>query len=185
MNEYEHEKQTKKRLIRASLNHQYQIKHLKFDSDTDNEDKQPKLFFKNKIQLFNDNDILNIEEHFNDKHISKKRNKLQNLQANLKITNDSRFQLNEQFLDDKMDRTNNHENSMEEEKQKSPVLLHQIKNAKSSTSKFKTQMIRFDPSKVQHKIYELNSDSDTSTNNLHISNRMKTKSILKQAKPIM
>jgi len=42
---------------------------LKFDSDNDDE---PKEFLEKKIQLFDDNEIKNIEENFNEKKIRKK-----------------------------------------------------------------------------------------------------------------
>jgi len=59
-----------------------------------------KNLLKKKIQLFDDNDVLNIEEHFNEKQIPKKRKKLKDLQARLITTNDPRFQISEQFLDE-------------------------------------------------------------------------------------
>jgi len=122
---------------------------------------------KKKIQLFDDNDVLNIEEHFNEKQIPKKRKKLKDLQASLITTNDPRFQISEQFLDEP-----NEEISIEEEKKKSLEILDQITNAKSSVSKPKTKMIRFDPSKTEHKIYEIESEIKTNED----SEEIKTKS---------
>ncbi|CAF4052576.1 unnamed protein product [Rotaria sp. Silwood2] len=200
LDEYEREKQNKKRLIKESLNNENKTKHLKFDSD--NEDDQPKEFVEKKIQLFDDNEILNVDEHFNQKPITKKRKTLQDLQARLTTTNDPRFQLSEQFLDDHQktvddddddddndndNDNNNNDISIEEEKKKSLAILDQITNAKSSTSNFKssiskpkTKMIRFDPSKTEHRIYELNSEIGTFGENLNISEDIKPKSILKQ-----
>ena len=147
MEEYEREKRNKKRLIKDSVE---KTTHLKFDSDE--EDNQPKKFVKKKIQLFNDdnNEVLDVEEHFSEKKVSKKKQKLQDLQAQLTTTNDPRFQFSEQFLDEDI--------SFEEEKKKSLAILDQITNAKSSTSKPKTKMVRFDPSKTEHRIYELQSE---------------------------
>ncbi|CAF3470797.1 unnamed protein product [Rotaria sp. Silwood1] len=202
LDEYEREKQNKKRLIKESLNNQSKTKHLKFDSD--NEDDQPKEFVEKKFQLFDDNEILNVDEHFNQKSLTKKKKKLQDLQARLTTTNDPRFKLSEQFLDDHHktvvdddeddndndnDNENNNDISIEEEKKNSLAILDQITNAKSSISnikssiaKPKTKMIRFDPSKTEHRIYELDSEIGTSGDNFNTSEDIKPKSILKQTK---
>ena len=72
--------------------------------------------------------------------------------------------------------------SIEDEKKKSLAILDQITNVKSSISKPKTKMIRFDPSKTEHRIYELDSEIQTNGNNINISEDTKLKSILKQTK---
>ncbi|CAF0806077.1 unnamed protein product [Rotaria sordida] len=191
LDEYEREKKLKKNLIKDSLNNQNKATHLKFDSD--NEDDQPKEFIEKKFQLFDDNEeILNVDEHFNSKTTTKKRKKLQDLQVRLTTTNDPRFQLSEQFLDDHQktfddnddddDDNDNNDISIEEEKKKSLAILDQITNARSSISKPKTKMIRFDPSKTEHRIYELNSGIETSGDNFKTSEDIKPKSILKQTK---
>jgi hypothetical protein len=180
LEEYERDKQKKKRLIKDSLNNPSTKAHFKFGSDDDDEDNQPKEFRQEKIQLFDDNEVLNVEEHFNDKKVPKKRKQLQDLQAQLTTTNDPRFQFSEQFLDEKVE-DDGEEISMEEEKRKSLAILDQMTSAKS---KPKTKMIRFDPSKTEHRIYELGSEINTNGDNLNSSEDIKTKSILKQTKEI-
>jgi hypothetical protein len=155
-------------LIKDSLNKT--TTHLKFDSDNDDE---PKEFFEKKIQLFDDNEIKNIEENFNKKKNSKKRKKLQDLQSSLTTTNDPRCQLLEQFIDEKVD--DDDEISFEEEKKRSLAILDQIANAKPSISKPKTKMIRFDPSKTEHRIYEIESERKANGDNLDTSEKTKTK----------
>jgi len=105
----------------------------------------------------------------------KKRKKLQDLQASLITTNDPRFQISEQFLDE-----TNEEISIEEEQKKSLEILDQITNAKSSVSKPKTKMIRFDPSKTEHRIYEIESENKKL---IKIQKKLKTK--LKETTPII
>jgi hypothetical protein len=154
LEEYEHEKQTKKRLIKDLSENN---KHLKFDSDDEEgDDNQPKKFVKKKISLFDDNELINIDEHFSEKKVPKRKQKLQDLQARLTTTNDPRFQFSEQFLDEDI--------SFEEEKKKSLAILDQITDAKS---KPKMKMIRFDPSKTEHRIYEL--ESNVKSNGEHLS----------------
>ena len=110
--------------------------HMKFDSDE--EDNQPKKFVQKKIQLFDDNEVLNVEEHFTEKKVPKKRAKLQDLQARLTTTNDPRFQFSEQFLDDE-EGGGEEEISLEEEKKKSLAILDQITSAKSDGIKTEEQ----------------------------------------------
>jgi hypothetical protein len=74
---------------------------------------------------------------------------------------------------------------MEEEKNKALSILDQITNAKSSVSKPKTKMIRFDPSKTEHRIYELESEIKTNEDNFNKLEEIKTKSISKGTTPIM
>ena len=150
LEEYEREKKSKKRLIKDSNE---KNSHVKFDSDEEG-DKQPKKFVEKKIQLFDDNELVDTEEHFSETKIPKKKKKLQELQARLTTTNDPRFQFSEQFLDEEV--------SFEEEKKKSLAILDQITSAKPSApmSKPKTKMVRFDPSKTEHKIYEIESNGD-------------------------
>lgn len=161
---------------------------MKFDSDDEDQDNKPKPFTEKKLQLFDNHDEINIDEHFNDKKQPKKRKKLQDLQTRLVTTNDPRFQLSEKFLDDN-EKTiddddddddekiieNDQEISFEEEKKKSLAILDQITHKKSSVPKPETKMIRFDPSKNEHKIYELKSDTITLQDT-------KSKPILKQPK---
>jgi hypothetical protein len=55
----------------------------------------------------------------------------------------------------------------------------------NAKSKPKTKMIRFDPSKTEHRIYELDSEIKTNGDNLNTTSEdIKTKSILKQTKGI-
>ena len=79
LEEYERERQKKKSLIRNSIN---RSSHVKFDSDEDDntESQKPiktKKFQEKKIQLFDDQEMVDVEEHFNEKKQSKKKNKLQ------------------------------------------------------------------------------------------------------------
>lgn len=142
LEDYEREKQEKKRLIKESSTKKT---HVKFDSDED--DHPPKKFEKKKIQLFDDQEPLNVEEHFNENDLPKKKRKLQNLQARLTTTNDPRFQFSEQFLDEEI--------SLEEEKKKSLAILDQMTSVKPVGIKPKPKMVRFDPSKIEHRIYEV------------------------------
>ena len=176
IDQHEKEKLQRKRLIKDSLNNSTSSQHLKFDSD--DEDNQGKTFSQTKLRLFDDNEeISNVDEHFREKNISKTEWKLKQLQT----TNDPRFQLSEKFLD-QPDDDQNEEISMEEEKQKSLAILDQMANGKSSSTS-KSKMIRFDPNKTEHRIYEL--DSQISTNG-HFSspskNEAPAKSILKVTK---
>ena len=173
LDEYEREKQQKKRLIKESLNtSEHRATHFKFDSDDEGGNaRPPKKFAETKIQLFDDNEAPNVEEHFQAKKIPKGRKKLRDLQARLTTTNDPRFQFSERFLDDR-DKTivdgadddnddaidQDKEISFEEEKKKSLAILDQITSAKTAVRKPKTNMIRFDPSKTEHRIYELESE---------------------------
>jgi hypothetical protein len=173
LEEYDREKQTKKRLIKDSTEKNL---HVKFDSDEEG-DRQPKKFVEKKIQLFDDdNELVDTEEHFSEKKIPKKKKKLQELQARLTTTNDPRFQFSEQFLEEEV--------SFEEEKKKSLAILEQIANPKPlvSTPKPKTKMVRFDPSKTEHKIYEI--ESDIKSNGDHLSTNIEqTKS--KEPAPVV
>ncbi|CAF0828859.1 unnamed protein product [Adineta ricciae] len=197
LEEYEREKQKKKRLIKESLTQQQNKTHFKFDSDDDDAAQpQPKKFVEKKIQLFDDNDPPNIEEHFAKKKIPKKRKKLQDLQARLTTTNDPRFQFSEKFLDDK-DRTANDDDddgedetadpnkeiSFEEERKKSLAILDQIAGTKKPVVKPTSKMIRFDPSKTEHRIYELESQSKLDDNQFDSWEDDQSKSKAKQITP--
>ena len=188
MDQYDEEKKQRKRLIKESLKNPNDKKHLKFDSD-DEGDTQGKEFIEKKVQLFDDNEGVNIDEHFNPTTSSRKKRKLKALQAKTSTTNDPRFQLSEQFLDER-DRHEKDDDegegeqkeiSLEDEKKKSLAILDQITNAQPTpTVKSKTKMIRFDPSKTEHRIYEL--DSEIQVNGNHQS---PSKSILKETTPIV
>ncbi|UJR35834.1 hypothetical protein I4U23_028580 [Adineta vaga] len=196
LEEYGQEKLKKKRLIKESLTQQQnRTTHFKFDSDDDDNDgnnRQPKKFMEKKIQLFDDNDVPNVEEHFSKKKIPKKRKKLQDLQARLTTTNDPRFQFSEKFLDDNDKTINDDEEeevekeeavadpdkeiSFEEEKKKSLAILDQIANAKTTVKQPKSKMIRFDPSKTEHRIYELDSQTKSDEKTLNLSEEKLSKS---------
>ena len=149
------------------------------------------------MQLFdeedNNNDAVNADGHFEAKKIPKKRKKLQDLQARLTTTNDPRFQFSEQFLDER-DRgdeddddepMDQEEISFEDEKKKSLAILDRITQTKPVVTKEQTRMIRFDPSKTEHRIYELGSKVET---NGYQANASEPKSILKAVKhtaPVM
>ncbi|CAF3770580.1 unnamed protein product [Adineta steineri] len=196
LEDYEREKQNKKRLIKDSSTVNLNKKtHYTFDSDNEDGDgnNQPKEFIEKKIKLFDDNDELDVEEHFSTKKIPKKKRKLQDLQARLTTTSDPRFQFSEQFLDERDKNINDDEEkddneeeinevSFEEEKNKSLAILDQITNAKNviSKPKPKTKMIRFDPSKTEHRIYEINSEVKLNDDNFNTSDNTKPKSILKR-----
>ena len=164
---------------------------MQFDSD-DDDDHRGKAFTQKKTPLFDDDndEALNAGAHFEAKKIPKKRKKLQDLQARLTTTNDPRFQFSEQFLDDRDHNNGDGEDddepmdqeeiSFEDEKNKSLAILDQITQAKPVVTKEKTRMIRFDPSKTEHRIYELGSRVDT---NGHQGNFSEPKSILKAVKP--
>jgi len=187
LEEYERERQKKKSLIRNSIN---RSSHVKFDSDEDDntESQKPiktKKFQEKKIQLFDDQEMVDVEEHFNEKKQSKKKNKLQKLQAQLTTTNDPRFQLTEQFIDGKNDEDEEEkeepegEISFEEEKKKSLAILDQITNGKPSTvaaNPSKPKMIRFDPSKTEHKIYEIDNNQEKKPQTEHIPVKSQPKS---------
>lgn len=197
LEEYEREKQKKKRLIKESLTQQQNKTHFKFDSDDDAGQPQPKKFVEKKMQLFDDNEAPNVEEHFTKKKIPKKRKKLQDLQARLTTTNDPRFQFSEKFLDDK-DRTANYDDdddgeeetvdpnkeiSFEEERKKSLAILDQIAGTRKPVAKPKSKMIRFDPSKTEHRIYELESESKPDDNQFDSWEDDQSKSKVKQTTP--
>ena len=202
LEEYEREKQKKKRLIKESLSQQQNKTHFKFDSDDDDAAQpQPKKFVEKKIQLFDDNDPPNVEEHFTKKKIPKKRKKLQDLQARLTTTNDPRFQFSEKFLDDK-DRTANNDDddddggeeetadsnkeiSFEEERKKSLAILDQIAGTKKPVAKPTSKMIRFDPSKTEHRIYELESQNKLDDNQFDSWEDDQSKSTAKQITPVV
>lgn len=142
LEEFEREKQERKRLIKENST---KTSHVKFDSD---DDEQPaKKFEEKKLQLFDDQELTNVDEHFHENDQPKKKGKLKNLQARLTNTNDPRFQFSEQFLDEEI--------SFEEEKKKSLAILDQITSAKPPPVKSKPKMVRFDPTKSEHRIYEM------------------------------
>lgn len=163
---------------------------MKFDSD-DDDNEQPikaKKFQEKKMQLFEDQEMVDVQEHFNEKKQSKKKNKLQNLQARLSTTNDPRFQLSEQFLDEKNndeeeeEQQQGEEISFEEEKKKSLAILDQITNGKSSTplppaNQSRPKMVRFDPSKTEHKIYEIANNQEKKSHVEQTPIKSQTKSI--------
>jgi len=170
LNQYDEERKQRKRLIKDSLNKSDAKKHVKFDSD-DDDDVKGKEFVEKKLQLFDNDDGVNIDEHFNPSQATKTKRKLKSLQSKVSNTTDPRFQLSEQFLDEKVREEEEKEEeeeekgeiSFEEEKKKSLAILDQITNAKTSASstiksKSKSKMIRFDPSKTEHRIYELESE---------------------------
>lgn len=192
LDQYDEERKQRKRLIKESLTNPKAKKHLKFDSD-DEDDAQGKEFVQKKIQLFDDSEGINVDEHFNPSKETKTKRKLQVLQAKMSNTNDPRFQLSEKFLDEEHRDQNDEEDdeeqndqqeiSIEDEKKKSLAILDQITNAKTPTKpKSKSKMIRFDPSKTEHRIYEL--DSEVKINGHHDSPSKETpsKSILKAPK---
>ena len=145
LEEFEREKQEKKRLIKENSSKK---SHVKFDSDDD--DQPAKKFEEKKLQLFDDQELTNVEEHFHENDQPKIKRKLQNLQERLTNTNDPRFQISEQFLDEEM--------SFEEEKKKSLAILDQITSAKTVPVKAKPKMVRFDPTKSEHRIYEMETE---------------------------
>ena len=159
LEEYERDKQEKKRLIKESSTKKT---HVTFDSD---DDDAPKQFEEKKMQLFDDQEPLNVEEHFNENTQPKTKRKLQNLQARLTTTNDPRFQFSEQFLDEEI--------SFEEEKKKSLAILDQMNSVKSVATKPKQKMIRFDPSKTEHRIYEV--ETETHVDHLQSNDEVKPK----------
>lgn len=179
LDQYDEERKQRKRLVKESLNNPNAKKHLKFDSDDEGDNTQGKEFVEQKIQLFDNEEGVNVEEHFNPSTATKKKRKLKALQAKVSNTTDPRFQLSEQFLDEPVREEKEEEEgeddqqqeiSIADEKKKSLAILDQITNAKSSTttkSKSKSKMIRFDPSKTEHRIYEL--DSEVPTNGTHAS----------------
>lgn len=188
--EYQSEKTQRRRLIKDAASSGNPSKHVQFDSD-DDDDHRGKAFVQKKMQLFDDNDdnseAVNANGHFEAKKIPKKRQKLQDLQARLTTTNDPRFQFSEQFLDerdqqedeDEDDPMDREEISFEDEKKKSLAILDRITQAKPLVTKEKTRMIRFDPSKTEHRIYELGSKVET---NGHQASLSEPKSILKAVK---
>ncbi len=82
------------------------------------------------------------------------------------------LQFFEQILDEKENDDDQYEISMEEEKKNSLAILDQITNVQSSASKAKTNMIRFDPSKTEHRVFEMESERKK---NLNSSKEIQTK----------
>ncbi len=64
------------------------------------------------------------------------------------------------------------------------AILDQMANTKPLVSKPKSKMIRFDPSKSEHRIYELDSETKSNGDHFDTSEGIKPKSV-KGATPIM